>query len=45
MLAIGTYSTDSALVLNNAGLRMLFTAVSAVKREVAKPESDARFIC
>lgn len=28
------------------GLRMLlFTAVSAVKREVAKPEPDARFIC
>lgn len=34
MLAVGTYSTDSALVLNPAGLRIfVFTAIYAVKVE------------
>ena len=34
MLAMGTYSTDSALVLNHAGLRLfVFTAIYAVKIE------------
>ena len=34
MLAIGTYCTDSALVLNPAGLRIfVFTAIYAVKVE------------
>ena len=45
MLAIGTYSTDSALVLNPAGLRLfVFTAIYAVKVEEHKPKNVYNYV-
>lgn len=45
MLAIGTYSTDSALVLKPAGLRLfVFTAIYAVKVEDHKLKNVYNYV-
>ena len=45
MLAIGTYSTDSAFVLNHAGLSLsLFTAIYAVKVEDHKLKNVYNYV-
>ena len=45
MLAIGTYCTDSALVLNYAGLKVfIFTAFSAVKVEDHKLKNVYNYV-
>ena len=45
MLATGTYSTDSALVLNHVGLRIfVFTAIYAVKVEDHKLKNVYNYV-